>query len=361
MTQEDFTKRLSSINCNLEIIGRINGVSNKIRYKCSICGYEGEKIVSDILNGIGCPKCSKRLKLTQIDFENRVKEINRDIKIVGKYKNMKSYIKCYCLKCGLEYNSIAKNVIEGHGCPRCAGKYKKNHNEFIYEMQKINPNLKILNMYENSKSIIKYKCLKCGYENEVRANGLLRGYGCPKCKGVAKYTQKEFENIIEQKNKNIKILGKYNGKNKRIKCKCLICENEWETKASNLIRGRGCPNCKFSNGEEKIKNVLNENNIKYESQKKYFDLLGTNGGQLSYDFYISDYNLLIEYQGIQHEVPIDFFGGKEKFKKQKEHDRRKKEYAKEHNIQLLEIWYNENIEQKLKETLNLETVETTGV
>ena len=110
-----------------------------------------------------------------------------------------------------------------------------------------------------------------------------------------------------------------------------------------------------------IERVLNENNIKYESQKKYFDLLGTNGGQLSYDFYISDYNLLIEYQGIQHEVPIDFFGGKEKFKKQKEHDRRKKEYAKEHNIQLLEIWYNENIEQKLKETLNLETVETTGV
>ena len=39
----------------------------------------------------------------------------------------------------------------------------------------------------------------------------------------------------------------------------------------------------------------------------------------------------------------------------------KKEYAERHNIQLLEIWYNENIEQKLKETLNLETVETTGV
>lgn len=60
-------------------------------------------------------------------------------------------------------------------------------------------------------------------------------------------------------------------------------------------------------------------------------------------------------------MPIDYFDGEVGFKTRQEHDRRKKQYAKEHNIQLLEIWYNEDIEQKLKETLNLETVETTGV
>ena len=78
-------------------------------------------------------------------------------------------------------------------------------------------------------------------------------------------------------------------------------------------------------------------------------------------FYLLDYNLLIEYQGEQHKKVVDFFGGEEGFKIRQEHDNRKKKYAKEHNIQLLEIWYNEDIEQKLKETLNLETVETTGV
>ena len=35
----------------------------------------------------------------------------------------------------------------------------------------------------------------------------------------------------------------------------------------------------------------------------------------------------------------------EDFKKQKEHDKRKREYAKEHNISLLEIWYFEIIDQ----------------
>ena len=91
-------------------------------------------------------------------------------------------------------------------------------------------------------------------------------------------------------------------------------------------------------------------------------MLGVHNGLLSYDFYIPNYNYLFEFQGRQHEEPIDFFGGEEQFKIQQEHDRRKREYAKEHNINLLEIWYYDidNIEDILTKTLNLklESVET---
>lgn len=56
---------------------------------------------------------------------------------------------------------------------------------------------------------------------------------------------------------------------------------------------------------------------------------------------------------MQHEQPVEYFGGKEKFKIQQEHDRRKRDYAKEHNIELLEIWYWDfnNIEQILSEKI----------
>lgn len=42
--------------------------------------------------------------------------------------------------------------------------------------------------------------------------------------------------------------------------------------------------------------------------------------------------------------PIDFNGkgtenAKENFRKQQEHDKRKRKYAQDHNIELLEIWY----------------------
>jgi len=81
-------------------------------------------------------------------------------------------------------------------------------------------------------------------------------------------------------------------------------------------------------------------------------LIGVGGGNLSYDFYLPNYNLLIEYQGEFHDGTA-IQQSKEKFKKQLEHDKRKREYADNHNINLLEIWYwdFDNIEKILKREL----------
>ena len=68
------------------------------------------------------------------------------------------------------------------------------------------------------------------------------------------------------------------------------------------------------------------------------------------------YNLLIEFQGEQHERCMDIFHATENdFKKQQEHDKRKREYAEEHNIELLEIWYwdYDKIENILSQELNI--------
>ena len=84
-------------------------------------------------------------------------------------------------------------------------------------------------------------------------------------------------------------------------------------------------------------------------------MVGVNNNLLSYDFYLPDYNMLVECQGIQHEQPVNFFGGEEQFKVQQEHDRRKRQYAKDHSINLLEIayWDFDNIEEILSRELGL--------
>ena len=105
---------------------------------------------------------------------------------------------------------------------------------------------------------------------------------------------------------------------------------------------------------------LRGSNIKYISQYKFNDLTGLNGGLLSYDFYLPQYNILIEYQGKQHKMPIEYFGGQETFKIQKEHDKRKREYAFKHHIKLIEVWYYEDANEKLAKSLNIETLTTTG-
>ncbi len=65
-------------------------------------------------------------------------------------------------------------------------------------------------------------------------------------------------------------------------------------------------------------------------------------------------NLFIEYQGEFHDVSGGDYTRKN-LNKQQEHDRRKREYAKLNNIDLLEIWYYDfdRIEEILSNKLNI--------
>lgn len=68
-------------------------------------------------------------------------------------------------------------------------------------------------------------------------------------------------------------------------------------------------------------------------------------------FYLPYFNTCIEYNGIQHYEPNDFFGGEESFKKQLIRDKIKKKYCENNNIKLIIIRYDENINEKLTQYL----------
>lgn len=120
---------------------------------------------------------------------------------------------------------------------------------------------------------------------------------------------------------------------------------------SNTCQFR-CPECGFSKGETRVDGYLSKNNIFRIPQKEFDGLIGLGGKNLSYDFYLPKYNLLIEYQGEMHERFVNgIHKSKKDFERQQEHDIRKREYAEKNNIKLLEIWYwdFDNIEKILKE------------
>ena len=76
---------------------------------------------------------------------------------------------------------------------------------------------------------------------------------------------------------------------------------------------------------------------------------------LSFDFAVMDDSgaiCLIEYQGIQHYFPVEFFGGQSAFVEQKVKDDIKRNYTKRKNIPLVEIPYHiKNIETYLIDEL----------
>jgi len=62
---------------------------------------------------------------------------------------------------------------------------------------------------------------------------------------------------------------------------------------------------------------------------------------LPFDFYLSNYNIAIEYQGEQHFNPIKGWGGNKTLERIQHNDKIKKEYCKKNNIYLIEIPYYE--------------------
>lgn len=57
----------------------------------------------------------------------------------------------------------------------------------------------------------------------------------------------------------------------------------------------------------------------------------------SYDVFFPEKNIAIEYNGIQHYKPVDFFGGLEGFLSTVERDNRKRSLSKKNNIVLIEV------------------------
>jgi len=65
-------------------------------------------------------------------------------------------------------------------------------------------------------------------------------------------------------------------------------------------------------------------------------------GRQHVDIWFPEYGIGIEYQGIQHDQPIDFFGGSTGFESNKKRDERKKKLFTENNCQLIEVRENYN-------------------
>jgi hypothetical protein len=130
--------------------------------------------------------------------------------------------------------------------------------------------------------------------------------------------------------------------------------------ANRILDTNGCPDCKKSKGELKISKVLElykNNNLIIDFEKQYRINDCKDFRPLPFDFFIKTEEsfMLLEYQGMQHNKPIKYFGGELKYRDRVKKDKIKKEYCKNNNIKLIEIpyWDFDNIEKILEDALNL--------
>lgn len=340
----------------------------KIKIICHIHG-EFEQISNDHLHGGKCQICailkrSKKKTLTTEEFIRRAKVVhdnNYDYSLTKYIKNrLKVKIECYIHG---EFEQRPNDHLNGSGCPKCAvikvhNDCKKTTEKFIDDANLIHRNkyCYLLTEYINCKLKVKIECFIHGIF-EQRPNDHLNGEGCPEC-GLEKIinnitlSTEEFikrANLIHNNFYDYSITNYVNA-HKKIK---IICPTHgiFEQIPNDHLNNCGCTKCVESMGERKIRNILDQNHIKYVSGKRFKNC--KNKKPLPFDFHLPDYNALVEHDGEQHFKPVKYFGGEVGFKSRQINDEIKNKFAKENNYTLLRISYLENVEEKLSAFLQL--------
>ena len=305
------------------------------------------------------------MKTTE-DFLKEAREIHGDKYEydLSNYQNRNTKIRIFCKECQEWFLMTPKSHINKKaGHKKCAlrKRFQLGKEEFIKKANLIH-NFKYdysLTNYVNSKTKIKIICKKCGVIFEQVPLSHLKGIGCPKCGAIkCRITQtKSAEDFLTEArkihgDKYEYDLSTYQNRERKIR---IICpkHGEFFQAAFKHLTGQGCPNCSKSKGENLIKNYLNSKGINFIPNKTFPDLRDI--GLLSYDFYIKEKNLLIEFNGIQHYKSIEHFGGIKTFHKQLHHDWLKRRYARKNNINLLVIKYNEDAISCLESKLDFLT------
>ena len=384
-TQEEFEEELRLVLPDVKVIGKYVNMNTKIHFKCIIHDFEFDAYPQNMLRGHGCRKCgnekqSKKQTKSHDKFIEDIKNINPNINVIGKYINMDTKVLVKCSIDGYEWSADPRKLMRGCQCSVCSNRTVVTG---VNDIATVRPDL--VKYFKNKEDAYKYVsgsekyidvvCPTCGYEDNIRIANLSRfGFSCNGCY-EKKYGRKRMphgywnintmrEYLLENYH-GYKLLDIQKPSDDCKYLKALIkCPNEnhqsYWVYWTNILSGYQCSLCYIedfmSKGEHAAELIFKKHGYIYETQKRFDDC--RDKYTLPFDFYLPDYNLIVEIMGEQHEYPVDYFGGEESFKKCIQHDKIKREYLASNNINILDIWYYdfdkmENlIINKIQEILN---------
>jgi len=331
------------------------GSTEKVTITCKTHG-DFQQVAGAHLSGYNCPYCGKNGKDTLDEFITKANKTHH-----GKYNYSKvvmgkssEKVEIICPIHG-SFFQLRGEHISGYGCRKCGNSEPLTTEEYIKRCKKTHGD-----KYDYSKTI--YKNLKghvtviCKIHGEFDtiAGNHANGSGCPKCTTIGRYANVYGKEKLINGTKEIydgKVtLDKiaYKNMTSPIKAKCVL-HGEFDTTPQLLLRGHGCPKCGGSSGEIAISSVLDKYGIEYKRELR----VTIDDKQYRYDFYIPIINMLLEFHGGQHYIPVKIWGGEHGFKKRQASDKIKEQYAKKngYTFAVLNHLDLDNIEEVLKKKL----------
>lgn len=309
-----------------------------------ICPLHGEFKPHPHAHSVGsvCPTCSRLGKyLTKEEFVDKVISVHGDRYTYNNvdYRSARDKINITCHKHG-DFKQTPNSHLNGNGCPGCYNETRFMTTEgFIEKACAVHGN-----RYDYSK--VEYVSNKhpvtigCKTHGDFRQppNTHLNSNGCYKCgKDGLKITQEDWIKRANEAHKNYYDYSKLSYVNNREPV-TITCpkHGDFEQRASTHLRGSGCRKCWISKGESRILEILEEEGVEFSREYTIPSVIN----KYRFDFYLPEYKLLIEYHGIQHYEPIDYFGGVDTLEYIQANDQNKRILAKASGHILLEIKYD---------------------
>ena len=267
--------------------------------------------------------------------------------------------KCVCMcDCGNETLAYYRDLLSGHKktCGLCRETAFEKYEYLIG--QRIN-SWTVLDLDIRPKHYYAICECDCGTVEKVNIHNLISGYtkdcGCGRKRMLSRTRSKD---LIGQRFGKLTAVEKLNNSNRfnRIlyRCDC-DCGNTIIVPSGSLTSGhtRSC-GCMVSYYNMYIDTLLDDMCIAHNAE----EVVNIEGHNCRFDFYLPDYNLMIEYDGEHHYKPItygcmSYEQAEENLEQRRELDRLKDDYCYYNNINLLRIpyWEKEHIEEIINDYL----------
>ncbi len=255
------------------------------------------------------------------------------------------YWNCECIYCKSKRILRSDSLKKNYQCKKCKDPLIGTHSNEFLVLKKINEkSLDRCNMFL-------CECQNCGHQEKIASN-------------VIRSQRKHCSICYQKKTTLIDITGQHFGyltvlyqdlspehqgheKDSYWICKCENCGSIKSIRSISLRKGltKSC-GCIKSYGEEKIAKILTDNNINFQREYTFPDLVYKQPLRFDFAVFTNDNKLshLIEFDGIQHfETRNSGWNTQENLEKTQIRDLIKNNYCKENNIKLNRIKYDEEI------------------
>lgn len=366
LTTTDFIARAEKVHGNRYDYLLVSYTTSRFNVKI-VCSEHGvfEQTPENHLAGKGCIQCwderrSEAKRGTTSSFITKAREVHGDrydYSLV-EYRSGRDKVKIVCEKHGI-FEQEATSHLQGSGCRPCSVAAERNSLESVVaQFKEVHGGRYDYSLvaYISGRSNVEILCQEHGIFEQM-PDCHIAGAGCPICyreehlftsegfiqRARAVHGDRYDYSLVEYKNAQTKL--------------SIVCKKHgvFQQVPDSHLRGHGCRKCNISRGEAEVADWLACQGILYV--REWEDHNCRPRDRITrFDFYLSEHNTIIEYDGKQHFEPVCFGGislkqAEANLKNTQHTDLVKNAWVREQGIHMIRIQYDDDIDTRLTSEL----------